>query len=81
MTTATTEDGTTVFTDRDQAEDWCLDIEDRALGCPECGRVHYDADAFVCCEAEQALPLTFRRGAFRPAPQHLFQPANEKAAR
>lgn len=71
MTTTTTDDGTTVFTDRDQAEDRCLDVEDRALGCPECRRVHYNADAFVCCETEQAIPLMFRRGAFRPAPAAL----------
>ncbi|WP_194922170.1 hypothetical protein [Catenulispora rubra] len=67
MQTATSDEGATVVTDRAEAEDWCADREDRALGCPECRRVHYDADAFVCCEAEQAIPLTFRRGAFRPA--------------
>lgn len=65
VTITTNEHGDPLFTDYAAAEQWVGDRDDRALGCPGCHRVHYDADAFVCCEEDSAIPLVLRRGAWR----------------
>ena len=64
--------GRIVFDDAEIADAWVGDRPDeRAVGCPDCGLVHWDSDALVCCDTGQGLPLVGNGHRWRHAPDHL----------
>ena len=64
--------GCIVFDDAETADSWIGDRTDsRAVGCTDCGLVHWDADALVCCDTRQALPLVGDGHRWVQAPDHL----------
>lgn len=64
--------GRIVLSDAETADAWVGDRPDEhAVGCPECGLVHWDADALVCCETGQGLPLVDDGHRWRLAPTHV----------
>lgn len=64
--------GRIVFDDAETADAWVGDLPDeRAVGCPECGLVHWDAEALVCCDTGQGVPLIDNGHRWLQAPDHL----------
>ncbi|MEY9930214.1 hypothetical protein ABH926_004856 [Catenulispora sp. GP43] len=73
--------GRIVFADAETTEAWIGDhVDSRAAGCTDCGLVHWDGDALVCCDTGQALPLVSNGHRWLQAPddlvaEHLHQHA------
>ena len=64
--------GRIVLSDAETADAWVGNRpEERAVGCPECGLVHWDADALVCCDTRHGLPLISNGNRWRQAPDQL----------